>query len=206
MSESSQSLKSIFKQEQQNRGNDVIDEAQRLVNLYRHAEAFGEEFMAKLDDMLLAASPEVQTALSDILGGQVVRQYCLFLKDKKMPKEEKQVEEEVSEQKGYLPKPTAATPMSAGESGIDPAALEVIFQNFLKAHQEELAELLKAQSETMSTLLKKFDQNTHEVASHQTDRLINALQQETGKQKRYSDIIESTGQTPVLVPDETEGF
>ena len=209
MSETSQSLKSIFKQEQQNRGNDIIDEAQRLVNLYRHAESFGEEFMAKLDDMLLAASPEVQTALSDILGGQVVRQYCLFLKDRKMPKEEEQVEEnakDVSKQEGYLPKPTAAAPMVAGESGIDAAALEVIFQNFLKAHQEELTELLKAQSETMSTLLKRFDQNTHEVASHQTDRLINALQQETGKQKKYSDIIESTAQTPVLVPDETEGF
>ena len=206
MSEASQSLKSVFKQEQQNRGNAVIDEAQRLVNLYRHAESFGEEFMAKLDDMLLTASPEVQTALSDILGGQVVRQYCLFLKDKKTPKEEKQTEEEAPEQKGYLPEPTIAAPTLTGESGIDPAALEMIFQNFLKAHQEELAELLKAQSETMSTLLKRFDQNTHEVASHQTDRLINALQQETGKQKKYSDIIESTGQTPVLVPDETEGF
>ena len=81
-----------------------------------------------------------------------------------------------------------------------------LFKNFLKSHQSELEELLKAQSETIATLLKRLDQNTYEVASHQTDRLIDALQQEVGKQKKYSDIIESTGQTPVLVPDEMEGF
>ena len=205
MSEENKSFKELFKQEQQNRGNAVIDEAQRLVNLYRHAESFGEEFMPELDKMLLAASPEVQTALSDILGGQVVRQYCMFLKDKKSSNHEEEQPDQEKEvvPKGYLPEPTA-TLTGAGGSGMDTAAFEVLFQNFLKAHQEELTQLMKTQSETMSTLLKRFDQNTHEVASHQTDRLINALQQEVGKQKSYSDIIESTGQTPVLVPDETE--
>ena len=203
MSEQNKSFKEIFKQEQQNRSNDVVDEAQRLVNLYRHAEAFGEEFMTELDEMLLTTSPEVQTALSGILGGQVVRQYCLFLKDKKMPQETKQVEQKTEAvPKGYLPDPT--TVLTSGGAGFDSSAFEMLFQNFLKAHQEELTQLLKTQSETMSTLMKRFDQNTHEVASHQTDRLINALQQEVGKQKKYSDIIESSGQTPVLVPDETE--
>jgi len=195
MSELNKSFKDIFKQEQKNRGDEVIEEAQRLVNLYRHAEAFGEEFMAKLDEMLLDASPEVQTALSNILGGQVVRQYCLFLKDKKRPKEKQSDEkEEVLQQKGYLPKPTATESAPAGGSNTDSAALEMF------------AELLKSQSETTSALLKRFDQHTHEMTPHQTEQLINALKQESGKQKSYSDIIESTGQTPVLVPDEMEGF
>ena len=207
MSVQKQSLKSTFIKEQQNRTDNVVEEAQRLVNLYHHAEAFGEDFMGKLDEMLLAASPEVQTALSNILGGQIVRQYCLFLKEKTEQKENKKVNEENEEIKreGYLPKPDEELTAVSGSS-IGSGDLDALFKNFLKAHQTELEQLLKAQSETISTLLKRFDQNTHEVASHQTDRLIDALQQEVGKQKSYSDIIESTGQTPVLVPDEMEGF
>ena len=207
MSVQKQSLKSAFIKEQQNRTDNVVEEAQRLVNLYNHAEAFGEDFMSNLDEMLLAASPEVQTALSNILGGQIVRQYCLFLKEKTGQKEDEKVSEENEEIKreGYLPKPDEEA-MAIGGSTVGSGDLDALFKNFLKAHQTELEQLLKAQSETISTLLKRFDQNTHEVASHQTDRLIDALQQEVGKQKSYSDIIESTGQTPVLVPDEMEGF
>ena len=84
--------------------------------------------------------------------------------------------------------------------------IEALLKGFLTVHQQELNELIKAQSETLDTVLKRIDQNTHEVASHQTDRLINAIQKETGKQKKYADVIESGTQKPVLVPDETEGF
>ena len=212
MTDEKTSFRKAFIQEQQNHVDDVAEEAQRLVNLYRHADAFGDDFMPKVDEMLLAASPEVLTAMSNILGGQVVRRYCSYLKEKTMPEEQRIEKTEKIEkpvQKGYLPDPEKeilSFPTTGAGSGIDAGVLDILFKKFLEAHQEELSQLLKEQTETMSNLLQRFDKNTHEMASHQTDRLIDALQQEAGKQKQYADVIESTAQTPVLVPDEMEGF
>ena len=210
METQNQSFRSAFIEEQRTHVDTVIEEAQRLVNLYRHADAFGEEFMPKLDQMLLSATPEVQTALSDILGGQVVRQYCTYLKEHTMPQQEQPTDSEdqsLKPQQGYLPTPDGdlGQYFDGGETS-STSGIESLLKQFLTAHQQELNEILKAQSENLTTVLGKIDQNTHEVASHQTDRLINVIQQEAGKQKKYADVIEAGPQSPVLVPDETEGF
>ncbi|MBR6411799.1 MAG: hypothetical protein IKS41_01390 [Alphaproteobacteria bacterium] len=210
MGTQNQSFRSAFIEEQKTHVDTVMEEAQRLVNLYRHADAFGEEFMPKLDQMLLSASPEVQTALSDILGGQIVRQYCTYLKERTMPRETQPSDSDdnkpVEPQKGYLPTPDGDLNQFLGGQGNSEGGMEALLKQFLTAHQQELNEILKAQSENLTTVLGKMDQNTHEGTSHQTDRLVNIIQQETGKQKKYEDVIEAGPQSPVLVPDETEGF
>ena len=199
---STQSFRSTFIEEQKIHTDTVIEEAQRLVNLYRHADSFGKDFMVRLDQMLLSAPAEVQTALSDILGGQIVRRYCTYLKERTMPKNDPNPEEKQPlPQQGYLPDPNETSPSAQGTA----SDIESLLKSFLTAHKQELNDLLKAQSDHLETILGRFNQNAHEVATRQTDRLINTIQQEAG-QKKYADMIEASPQTPVLVPDETEGF
>ena len=222
MAETATSMKESFIHQQQNRVDKVLVEAQKLVNLYRHADAFGEEFNSKLDNLLLNIKPEVLTALSDIQGGLVVRRYCEFLKDKLNPNPDAAHRtdgsgEETSPQTGYLPNPDDDMPLpvetmvsfgqdSPRQPSFDKGVLESLFKTFMATHQAELTQILEKQTETLTDLLERLDRNTHDIAAHQTNRLIDAIQQEAGKQKEYADIIETTGQTPVLVPDETEGF
>lgn len=199
-----QSFRSDFIKEQKIHTDTVIEEAQRLVNLYRHADSFGKDFMVRLDKMLLSAPAEVQTALSDILGGKIVRQYCAYLKERTTPKNTSDQNAENAQplpQQGYLPDPEEQA-SSSQETGPD---IEALFKNFLAAHKQELNELLKAQSDNLTTILGHFNQNALDVAAHQTNHLPHTIQQDSG-QKKYADVIEASPQTPVLVPDETEGF
>ena len=214
MNSQNQSLKNIFIQERENKTDVVLEEAQRLVNLYRHSESFGEDFIKTLDEQLLAIPPEVEVALSHIQGGEIVRKYCLFLKDRNKPQAEKdetgETDETIDVVEGYLPSPEFDKKIELNGVSSDikqnqSETLENLFQTFLQAHKTELEQLLKMQSDTLSGILQKMDQTTQSVATHQTDRLINAIQNENSQQK-YSDIIESTNQTPVLVPDDMEGF
>ena len=205
MEKQTKSYRSAFIEEQKTHVDTVLEEAQRLVNLYRHADSFGEDFKVQLDQMLLSAPMEVQTALSDILGGQVVRQYCAYLKERVAPEQpanQKSDEKKSVIQQGYLPSPEEANATIGGNAG----NVEGMLKEFFEAHQQALKELLKVQSENLTNILGRVNQNTHEMALNQTDRLINAIQQEKGKQKKYADVIEAGVQTPVLVPDETEGF
>ena len=205
METQAQSFRSSFIEEQKTHVDTVIEEAQRLVNLYRHADAFGEEFMPKLDQMLLSATPEVQMALSDILGGQIVRRYCAYLKEKTAPQkavEEDTTDKRLAPEQGYLPQPDDSLKVDALKDG----NIEALLKEFLTAHQQELSELLKVQSENLTAVLGKMDQNTHESGLNPTDHLMNTIRQESGQQRKYADVIEAGSQSPVLVPDETEGF
>lgn len=74
-------LEAFLKQRAKRQSSSVI-EARRLVNLYRQLPLFGADFLEKYNQMLLEATPEVQTALSDIIGGAIVRQYHDFLQGK----------------------------------------------------------------------------------------------------------------------------
>ena len=200
------SMKTAFTRQKEDRVDKVMDEAQRLVNLYRHADAFGEGFQKKLDEMLKKISPEVQAAFSDILGGAVVRQYYDFLMGNKAdtsPDDALAEEPAPPAQQGYLPPPDEDDIDTPAPMGGDSTALKSLVKNMIQAHQSELERLLQAQTETLSQVLQRLDKNTHDIASRQTDRLIHAMRQESGN--TYSDVIEETP-TPVLVPDETEGF
>jgi len=214
----SSSLKAAFAREKENRVDKVMEEAQRLVNLYHHSDEFGNEFSAQLDDMLLTSSPEVQAAIQNILGGSDTQKYIDFLKNKKSEvntdNTDPNAEASATAQTGYLPSPAEDEPMPMTTSlsapdgnGVNMAVIEALFKNFACTHQTELEHLLQAQTETLSQVMQRLDKNTHEVANHQTNRLINAIKQEAEKQGEYSDVIDETSsQTPVLVPDEMEGF
>ena len=207
------SLKETFSAEQQEKVDIVLAQAQKLVNMYRHADSFDQAFSAKLDELLLSAGQDVQTALSNIQGGKIVRQYLEFIQGKMPAAEIKTETPEPAEVApvGYLPSPEDDLPIIGGtgttnDGGINLGHLELLLKQFMTTHRSELNAVLQSQTEALSTLMQRLDQNTHDVATHQTDRLIDALKHQSDKQKQYSDVIEAPNQAPVLVPDDMEGF
>lgn len=97
-----------FSNQQKSRGNTANEQAQKLVNLYRHAAAFGDNFPQQFNKMLSEASPEVLTALNDIIGGPPVRRYYDYLKGQNTTTENGSEMPDTDEQEvggGYLPSP-----------------------------------------------------------------------------------------------------
>lgn len=219
MTETDTSLISSFTRQRRAQGDDVLEQAQKLVNLYRCLSVLPKGFSQQLDEMLLAASPEVQTALSDIVGGSIVRQYLDYLKDKTNPHTDHQTEQKPEASvypTGYLPTPDADIPISSdavaekhttGTEKTNVAALENLFKSFLVSHQEEMEKILNAQTRTLVQLMQRLDQQAQHTAHEQTDRLADLIKEKTAKQ--YSDVIETAAGTPPAVPfvsDDGEGF
>lgn len=146
------SLFSSFAKQQNNRGNDVSEQAQRLVNLYRHANLFGDNFPETFDKMLLSASPEVLTALNDIIGGPTVRRYYDYLNGKNTVQRtasegDKTVETNEKESgAGYLPTPDEDLPSTIGNinlptgqiGGETKGSLETFFKHLIDVHHDEI--------------------------------------------------------------------
>ncbi len=88
--------------------NSLVEQAQRLVNLYHHLSVFGPDFGAQYNQMLLDAPPDVQTMLNSIIGGPVVRQYLDFLKKQTTTAGKSETSDEKTSFSGaesYLPSP-----------------------------------------------------------------------------------------------------
>ncbi len=107
-----------FLKQRAKRQNNTIIEARRLVNLYRHLSLFGTDYLEKYNAMLMEATPEVQMALSDIIGGTIVRQYLEFLKGRAKQADSDDIisEEEAKDayqyrhEESYLPSPDELPP------------------------------------------------------------------------------------------------
>ena len=187
-SQKTASLKETFSAEQQEKTDIVLAQAQKLVNMYRHADSFNEAFSAKLDELLLSSGQDVQVALSNIQGGKIVRRYFEFLQGKTPAAEMKAETVETAEVApvGYLPSPeddipmTVETPVS-GNGGINLGHLELLLKQFMTTHRSELNAVLQSQTEALSTLMQRLDQNTHEVATILTDLLIDDIKHMTVK-------------------------
>lgn len=208
-------MQDAFLKKDEDRTDKVLEEAQRLVNLYRHSRSFPPAFLSELDAKLIQSSPEVQSAISRIIGGTEVRRYLDFLKEKNAystdTELENQKEEKTSSFVGYLPTPDEDIQPVSITSNSDPYIsnsmtpdLKNLISDLINSRQSELEKLLQVQTDTLSKLLEQMDKQRQELAGNQTDRLINAIQQKTLEKKKYSDIIENT--SPVFIPDDTEGF
>lgn len=107
-----------FLKQRAKRQNNTIIEARRLVNLYRHLSLFGADYLEKYNAMLMETTPEVQMALSDIIGGTIVRQYLEFLKGRAQKNDTDMVisDEEANDayryrhEESYLPSPDELAP------------------------------------------------------------------------------------------------
>ena len=109
MSESSQVLLQHFKARKSEKDRQAIQEARRVVNLYRSLSCFGEDFIPIYNQMLLAVKPNVKRLLRNFMGGEEVEDYLEFLQENahlsKAEVEQKNADNPVQMKKGYLPDP-----------------------------------------------------------------------------------------------------
>ncbi len=95
-----------FQQKKTTSENQVAQEAQRLVNLYRQISTFRPSFIDEYNEMLLATSKEVQMIIPSIIGGPVVRQYLEHLqKERHIKTQEDEGNSVKIATQGYLPEP-----------------------------------------------------------------------------------------------------
>lgn len=98
-------LEAFLKQREKHQ-NEAGLQAQKLVNLYRHLALFGDDYLETYNKMLLETPADIQLALSDVMGGGVVRQYLEFLKSKQQKSDvtSEEVEKNLYElEESYLP-------------------------------------------------------------------------------------------------------
>ena len=109
MVEVTQSLLERFKAKKAEKDSNALQEARRLVNLYRALPCFGPDFVDKYNQMLLASKPGVRRLLGTFMGGKEVEEYLEFLDQNAhlstSEKDEGEEETVVTQNKGYLPTP-----------------------------------------------------------------------------------------------------
>ncbi len=164
--ETQNSLTSFTQKETQE--NTVMEQAQRLVNLYQHLSEFGEDFTPKYNALLLEASPEVQTMLSSLIGGPIVRAYYDYLKKQESTStKETDTTEEYAFEEGYLPSPEedilpigTLADIPATGNGEGTVNVNALVQNMIRLQQAESERqekfLQKALEQMQSVLLQQM--------------------------------------------------
>ena len=108
MTEASQLLLQHFKEKKAEKDSVSLQEARRLVNLYRSLSCFGDDFVSQYNQMLLEIKPSVKRLLNTFMGGKEVEDYLEFLEQNAhLSKTEAEQSDmvNVSQTKGYLPSP-----------------------------------------------------------------------------------------------------
>ncbi|MGN0919964.1 MAG: hypothetical protein ACI4OR_04340 [Alphaproteobacteria bacterium] len=108
MTEASQLLLQHFKEKKAEKDSTSLQEARRLVNLYRSLPFLGEDFISRYNQMLLQVKPGVKRLLGTFMGGKEVEDYLEFLEENahlSKTESEQQDTVNVSQTKGYLPTP-----------------------------------------------------------------------------------------------------
>jgi len=175
-----------FLKKRNSKTNVAMQEAQRLVNLYRVLGTFGSDFVDEYNVMLLNSSDEVQMALNALVSGQEVRQYLEFLQQEENGGDDAEKKEKVL-QTGWLPTPeeemAQAQPVAA-ERGVSNAE----WVAFMKEEEEKIAKVISSLREEQEMVLKNL-----------SDQLTSTLQIRPGGSPKaqapedYSEIIEEKG-------------
>lgn len=146
-----------FLKQRNSKTNVAMQNAQRLVNLYRVLNTFGPDFVDEYNVMLKNSSDEVQMALKALVGGEEVRQYLEFLQSEDKKSEQENSSTDANQQTGWLP---SCEQESAGKIASNGSFVSVDeWQNFVKDQNEKLmkmSEELKA--EQTAALTRLMDQ------------------------------------------------
>ncbi len=153
---------------------DMEQEAQRLVNLFRHLSVFGDDFIETFNHQLLSAPKEVIMLLPTIVGGSLVRQYAEYL-SRQMGLTTENREDTVLSQgdDGYLPGPENDIPfVTAMAAGVTPAAVGTApTTDTIDAVQK----IIETQGQLFADTLEKITTQTRESAVQQTAEIARLL-------------------------------
>lgn len=170
-----------FLKQRNNKTNAAMQEAQRLINLYRVLGAFGPDFVDEYNKMLMQSSDEVQMALNALVAGQEVRQYLEFLQQEEKGQKGDESVDKKAVQTGWLPLPEDEQPQTGEAKSISNAD----WAAFMKAEEEKIAKIISSLREEQETALKNL-----------SDQLTSTLQIRPGsiskeeEPENYSEIIE----------------
>ncbi len=153
---------------------DMAQEAQRLVNLFRHLNIFGDDYIEPFNQQLLSAPKEVILLLPTIVGGSLVRQYYDHLRRQMGLTTENADEVSLPQgEDGYLPGPeddlplvTAAgvgTPVAAG-AGVSAGDMMGVVNK-----------IIETQGQLFTDTLEKITVETRDNVSRQTAELAKVL-------------------------------
>ena len=174
-----------FLKQRNNKTSVAMQEAQRLVNLYRVLNEFGPDFVTQYNQMLLASSDEVQMSMKALVGGHEVRQYLEFLQSEGQKTEE---DETVAapQQVGWLPSPEEDEKIN-DKDGLDhPSGWD--WDRFKQEQSEKMAqmmdELRREQNEALTRLMNQLS------SSLQVQKRSSESVPSPKLQTEYSEIIE----------------
>ena len=143
-----------FLKKRNTKTNAAMQEAQRLVNLYRILGSFGPDFLAQYNTMLLNASSEVQMALGALVSGHEVRQYLEFLRSELDKGTSEEQNDQAASKKGWLPSPADEAKKRTVVDSASP-----VWQDLMKAEEEKFQSMIDAlRVEQEQALKKMFDQ------------------------------------------------
>lgn len=158
MTESSQTLLQQFKLKKSEKDSVALQEARRLVNLYRSLSCLGDDFLNEYNQMLLEVKPSVKRLLTTFMGGSEVEDYVEFLQENahlSKTEGEQQNISGVSQAKGYLPSPEADIAMRG--------------QGEMMTVSKEEWEKMKLQNETLLKKLKGLSNIAKTIQSSASD-------------------------------------
>lgn len=190
-----------FLKQKDNKTNVAMQEAQKLINLYRALGVFGSEFIDQYNVMLLNSSDEVQMALNALVSGQEVRQYLEFLQQEENGGRTDKGADKNTVQTGWLPSPedeAQQSEMVAAGGGAGPSKAELT--SYMKSQEEKIAKVitsLNEEKEKQEEANKAFREKQEMLLKNLADQFIGSVQVRSGTEhsktevpEGYSEIIE----------------
>lgn len=181
MAGTSKNLLEKFKAKQSEKDTALLQEARRLVNLYRSISCFGDDFVDQYNKMLLNVQPNIRRLLRNFMGGEEVESYLQFLEQNihlSQNGSEHKNEMNTLQTKGYLPDPSMDE-----RGGIQKGKITVS-----ESEWEEMKEQKKALLEQTQMLLKRLERLEQNISG--TKRPLNT----PSSYENYSEIIEESGE------------
>ena len=179
MSETSKNLLETFKAKQTEKDTSLLQEARRLVNLYRSISCFGDEFVEQYNQLLLSTKPNIRRLLRNFMGGEEVESYLQFLEQNahlsKGDMEQKNASGDL-QIKGYLPDPSTDK-TSFPETGKI---------SISESEWKEMKEQKKALQEQTALLLKRLEKLEQNVSAARRGTSA------PSSYENYSEIIEES--------------
>ena len=183
-------LKSFLKNKNA-KANVAMQQAQKMVNLYRSLDDLGDDFADQFNAELLGLSENAELMLNALIGGNEVRQYLDYLRHTTASdNDENQDETSMPVQtQGYLPGPEEDV-----EEASDTAYVSrVDFEKF-KAEQANMIrnlseQLLSHQAQALADAIKQLYPNA-EVNQSGTSHSSGSPHTEHYTSSEYSEIIE----------------
>ena len=170
-----------FLKKRDSKTNASIQEAQRLINLYRILNVFGPDFVDQYNNMLLNASDEVQMALNALIAGQEVRQYLEFLRQDQTGGDGEVSSDKGVPQTGWLPSPEEELPAKSEKGESNPE-----WTAFMKAEEEKISKMIATLKEEQELAMKHLSDQLSSTLKTRSSQTVST----SGVPEDYSEIIE----------------